>query len=108
MPIGAVLIRIDGSRSLLVFEQLGAADALAFEQHRRDAFGSGYLAQRIAVNPAKPLRLAKRLLREGQQQSLGSVLELSAAFQALAHETRDHAEAVDAFLAKREPRFSGE
>jgi 2-(1,2-epoxy-1,2-dihydrophenyl)acetyl-CoA isomerase len=49
----------------------------------------------------------KRLLREGQQQRLADVLELSAAFQALAHETEDHREAVDAFLQKRAPRFRG-
>jgi 2-(1,2-epoxy-1,2-dihydrophenyl)acetyl-CoA isomerase len=66
------------------------------------------IAQRIVVNPAKALRLAKRLLREGQQQRLGDVLELSAAFQALAHETKDHDEAVEAFLEKREPRFTGQ
>lgn len=65
------------------------------------------LADRIVANPAKVLRLAKRLLREGQQQRLSDVLELSAAFQALAHETRDHAEAVDAFLEKRSPVFTG-
>ncbi|MGQ0701195.1 MAG: crotonase/enoyl-CoA hydratase family protein [Panacagrimonas sp.] len=65
------------------------------------------LAARVAANPVKVLRLAKRLLREGQQQRLADVLELSAAFQALAHETEDHAEAVDAFLEKREPRFTG-
>lgn len=65
------------------------------------------LAQRVVVNPAKGLRLAKRLLREGQQQRLSDVLELSAAFQALAHETADHEEAVDAFLEKRPPKFIG-
>lgn len=66
------------------------------------------VARRIAVNPAKALRLAKRLLREGQHQRLSDVLELSAAFQALAHETQDHEEAVNAFMEKREPRFTGE
>jgi enoyl-CoA hydratase/carnithine racemase len=65
------------------------------------------LAARIVANPAKALRLAKRLLREGQQQRLTDVLELSAAFQALAHETQDHAEALDAFFDKREPNFNG-
>jgi enoyl-CoA hydratase/carnithine racemase len=63
------------------------------------------LAERIVCNPARTLRLAKRLLREGQQQRLADVLELSAAFQAIAHETEDHREAVDAFLEKRAPRF---
>jgi len=65
------------------------------------------LAERVVANPAKGLRLAKRLLREGQQQRLSDVLELSAAFQAIVHETEDHAEAVDAFLEKRAPKFTG-
>jgi enoyl-CoA hydratase/carnithine racemase len=65
------------------------------------------MAARIVVNPPKTLRLAKRLLREGQQQRLSDVLELSAAFQALAHETKDHGEALDAFFDKREPKFTG-
>lgn len=65
------------------------------------------LAERIAVNPPRAVRLAKRLLREGQHSRLADVLELSAAFQALAHETADHKEAVEAFLDKRPPQFTG-
>lgn len=65
------------------------------------------LAQRIAANPAHALRLTKRLLREGQHMRLDSLLELSAAFQALAHHTKDHHEAVGAFLEKRKPVYSG-
>jgi 2-(1,2-epoxy-1,2-dihydrophenyl)acetyl-CoA isomerase len=65
------------------------------------------LAARIVANPARTLRLTKRLLREGQQQRLQDMLELSASFQAIAHETSDHHEAVHAFLEKREPRFTG-
>jgi 2-(1,2-epoxy-1,2-dihydrophenyl)acetyl-CoA isomerase len=66
------------------------------------------LAERVAVNPPRTVRLAKRLLREAQHGRLSDVLELSAAFQALAHETRDHKEAVDAFTQKRAPNFTGE
>ncbi len=65
------------------------------------------LAGRVAVNPPRAVRLAKRLLREAQHGRLSDVLELSAAFQALAHETADHKEAVDAFTVKRPPRFTG-
>jgi enoyl-CoA hydratase/carnithine racemase len=65
------------------------------------------LAERIAVNPPRSIRMAKRLLREGQSTRLHDLLELSAAFQALAHETADHHEAVDAFLEKRRPKFTG-
>src|ERR1700744_4249291 len=63
------------------------------------------LARRIAANPGHALRLTKRLLREGQHMRLDSLLELSASFQALAHHTEDHLEAVNAFLDKRTPRY---
>ncbi|MEX1148332.1 MAG: enoyl-CoA hydratase-related protein, partial [Sphingomonadales bacterium] len=66
------------------------------------------LAERITVNPPRSVRLAKRLLREAQHSRLEDVLELSAAFQALAHETADHREALDAFFEKRAPNFTGE
>lgn len=66
------------------------------------------LADRIAVNPPRTVRLSKRLLREGLHGRLSDVLELSAAFQALAHETADHREALDAFFEKRQPAFKGE
>lgn len=65
------------------------------------------LAARVARNPPRQLRLTKRLLREGQSQSLAGLLELSAAYQGAAHQTRDHLEAVSAFLDKRAPDFSG-
>lgn len=66
------------------------------------------LARRIARNPASALRMSKQLLKESERQSLASLLEMSAAMQALAHYTQDHQEAVAAFLEKREPRFTGE
>lgn len=65
------------------------------------------LANKIAANPVHSLRLTKRLLREGEHMQLASLLELSAAYQAIAHETEDHAEAVDALLEKRKPSFRG-
>jgi enoyl-CoA hydratase/carnithine racemase len=65
------------------------------------------LAEQIAANPPHAVRLAKRLLREGINTRLDTLLELSAAYQALSHQTEDHAEAVAAFLEKREPVFKG-
>ncbi|MFD4183645.1 enoyl-CoA hydratase-related protein, partial [Rhodococcus sp. NPDC058514] len=65
------------------------------------------LAERVAANPPQALRMTKKLLREGQHQSLESLLELSAAMQALAHHTQDHQEAVAAMLERRPPRFTG-
>ncbi len=65
------------------------------------------LAARIAANPGHALRLTKRLLREGQHMRLDSLLELSAAYQALAHHTEDHLEAVNAFVDKRPAKLTG-
>jgi enoyl-CoA hydratase/carnithine racemase len=66
------------------------------------------LAGRIAANPPQAVRMAKRLLREGRKTELGTLLEMSAAMQALAHATADHKEAIGAVLGKRAPRFTGD
>lgn len=65
------------------------------------------LAARIARNPPRHLRMAKRLLREGLDTRLSSLLELSAAYQGACHQTDDHAEAVNALLEKRGATFTG-
>src|ERR1700723_2464567 len=65
------------------------------------------LARKIAANPSHALRLTKRLLREGQHVRLDTLLELSASFQALAHHTEEHHEAVRAFLEKSNSKRSG-
>lgn len=64
------------------------------------------LAYRIARNPGHTLRLSKRLLKLSDTSSLNEILELSAAYQAISHKTRDHAEALDAFQYRREPIFN--
>lgn len=63
------------------------------------------LAQRIAANPGPTLRMTKRLLREGEHSRLEALLEMSAGYQALAHKTPQHREAVMAFIEKRKPVF---
>ncbi|GAA1704060.1 MAG: crotonase/enoyl-CoA hydratase family protein [Dietzia sp.] len=65
------------------------------------------LAARVAKNPPHAVRMAKKLLRESQHQSLESLLELSAAMQALAHHTADHREALAAFGEKRAGEYTG-
>jgi enoyl-CoA hydratase/carnithine racemase len=78
----------------LVSEVVPASNVLARAQD---------IARRIAANPGHATRLGKRLLREGQDMKLAPLLELSAAYQALAHHTHDHEEAVAAMLEKRPP-----
>lgn len=58
------------------------------------------LAERIAANPGHSLRMAKTLLREGQFTRLDTLLEMSAAMQAIAHHTAEHDEAIDKLLAQ--------
>ncbi|MCX7155291.1 MAG: crotonase/enoyl-CoA hydratase family protein [Rhodocyclales bacterium] len=65
------------------------------------------LALRIAANPPHVLRWTKRLLKESQHERLDTILGMAATYQALAHQTADHAEAVAAMLDKRKPTFSG-
>jgi len=65
------------------------------------------LAERISVNPTQAVRMTKRLLWESHGASLATLLELSAAMQALAHATDDNREAMAAFLEKRKPDFTG-
>jgi 2-(1,2-epoxy-1,2-dihydrophenyl)acetyl-CoA isomerase len=47
-------------------------------------------------------------MRDGEQTSFETLMEMSAAFQSLAHLTSDHGEAVAAFFEKRTPEFKGE
>lgn len=66
------------------------------------------MAEQIAVQPPQTLRLAKTLLRHGTTASYETIMELSAASQALMHHTDDHFEGVDAILEKRPPNFKGQ
>jgi enoyl-CoA hydratase/carnithine racemase len=65
------------------------------------------LAGRIAAQPPHALRLAKSLLRQGQSASYDTIMEMSAAAQAISHLTEDHMEGVDAILEKRDAVFKG-
>ena len=64
------------------------------------------LAGRIAQQPPHALRLCKRLLKHGQSTSYDTLMEMSAAVQAISHVTDDHTEGVAALLEKRRPRFA--
>lgn len=59
------------------------------------------LAQKIAKNSGPATRMAKRLMREAMHTPLSTLLELSAAYQAIAHKTQEHREAVESFVAKQ-------
>jgi enoyl-CoA hydratase/carnithine racemase len=59
------------------------------------------LAQEIARQPAKTLRMAKRLFCVAHGKTLEETLELSAAFQAVCHHSSEHARALEAMASRR-------
>jgi len=64
-------------------------------------------AEKIASGPTLAVRATKRLLRETAETDVFTALDLSATTYGAMATSADHAEAVDAFLAKRPPKFSG-
>jgi enoyl-CoA hydratase/carnithine racemase len=62
------------------------------------------LAAIIAAKPPLALRLGKRLLSRADELTLSDFLELSAAYQAMLHQTEAHQAALDAYFAGRARR----
>jgi len=65
------------------------------------------LAVRLAAGPTAAYRAVKTVLATAATDSLEETLALEARLQTGLGQTADHAEAVEAFLAKRQPRFTG-
>ena len=65
------------------------------------------IAESVSNQPPHALRFTKSLLRHGQTASFETIMEMSAALQAVSHLTDDHMEGVDALLEKRAPDFKG-
>ncbi|MEY2740948.1 MAG: hypothetical protein RL283_1050 [Actinomycetota bacterium] len=92
---------------------VGAADAAAMGLVNRvvpdaelDAFVDGW-ARRLAAGPPIALAATKRLLQASLASSLEEALEAEAAAQVTNFGTADTAEAMAAFLEKRDPKFTG-
>ncbi|WP_432262457.1 crotonase/enoyl-CoA hydratase family protein [Cupriavidus sp. TMH.W2] len=86
--------------------ELGLVSRIVPDNELMDAART--LARAIASNPPGVLRMSKRLIREGQRMDLPSLLELSAAFQGIAHRTADHREALAATFERRPAHFTGD
>ena len=85
--------------------KIGLASRVVPDEELIDA--AREVASRIAANPTHAVRMTKRLLRQASHQRLDTILDMSAAMQALAHATDDHREAISAMLQKRPPTYTG-
>jgi enoyl-CoA hydratase/carnithine racemase len=66
------------------------------------------LAARLAAMPPLQLSVIKRQLNDGLGHTMAEAVENEGVAQALMFSSRDTAEAMIAFVEKREPRFTGE
>ena len=65
------------------------------------------LAARLAAGPTAAFAAVKQVLAGAATDGLEETLAREAELQVQLGQTADHAEAVEAFLAKRAPRFTG-
>ncbi len=64
-------------------------------------------AREIASHPPMAIQLAKRALRRGMESTFSQALDYETHVETYLFSTRDHYEAVNAFLEKRKPSFQG-
>ncbi|SDG87012.1 enoyl-CoA hydratase-related protein [Klenkia brasiliensis] len=65
------------------------------------------LAAQLAAGPTAAFRAVKEVLATAATDSLGTTLAKEAELQSALGHTHDHQEAVEAFLGKRKPTFTG-
>src|SRR2546422_11643573 len=65
------------------------------------------VARQLASGPTKTLGMDKRLVARAAGGDLAGGIENERVHQDIAGKTKDHLEAVKAFLEKRQPRFTG-
>lgn len=87
-------------------ERIGLVSRVVHPDHLLPA--AAELAERIAAQPPRALRMTKRLIREAQRAPLDTIFELSASFQALAQRSEDHQEALNAAAERRAASFTGQ
>jgi enoyl-CoA hydratase len=64
-------------------------------------------AERWSAGPRQALQWTKSTLNLGLKAQAAQVLDAGLAYEMVSLQSADHREAIDAFLARRAPEFSG-
>jgi len=102
------------SALMMLGDKISASDAermgMIYQVYADNEFAekSEALAMKLANMPTKGLAFTKELLNRSFTNSLDEQLEQEKIWQAKAAVTKDSAEGINAFLEKRQPKFTGE
>jgi len=96
--LGDSLDAVSAAQQGLIWKAV-AAEQL---QHEKDA-----LITKLQANPAQGIALTKRALLLATNAGLSEQLASEASLQTIAGRSDDYAEAINAFVAKRAPQFTG-
>ena len=80
---------------------LGLSSAYESLEEREQAIAQMERAAEIAGQPARTLRMTKRLFYMAQGKSLEETLEMSASMQGLCHHMPEHTQALEAMLSRK-------
>jgi enoyl-CoA hydratase/carnithine racemase len=86
-------------------ERIGLINRLV--EHNKLIEETMEMAREIANLPPLAIRLAKKALRHGMESTLAQAIDYETHIETYCFTTRDHYEAVTAFLEKRNPTFQG-
>ena len=86
-------------------EQLGLITGIFPEESLQDEVMT--IARRLAQGPTVAYRYMKENLNRAVHGEMGECLDMEAAHHIHCGTTRDHKEAAQAFVDKREPNFQG-
>jgi len=87
-------------------ERVGIVNRVVPHEELEKAVGE--LAARLAALPPLQLSVSKRLLNQSYSVSMAEALEFEDVAQTMNFSSKDTAEAMLAFVQKREPKFTGE
>ena len=99
MVLSAQIIDAQEAEKIGLVNKVVPHDRLLEEAHK--------MAKEIASHPPVAIKLAKQALRRGMESTLSQAIDYETHLETYCFSTRDHYEAVNAFIEKRKPNFEG-